>query len=345
MTKEQMCGAELISSEKASRYGYLKEHWVLKDGTNFRRTVKEKKTNIIKKQKVKSVRMINEEISVCDEVKCALQKNVKIREENIDEINNQFDHQIDRVINFDRIDIEKLFNLDAFTCNSVFYEEKAKFMLFIEVRDETVALSIFDMIGILYSTDIYKQKLFLLSSITKYSRQDNMFYIDFQDKICKNSEILSRNMRLFEKNFSKVRKVAIFMNKYELNHYNEANKTIQTGDHYFFVSRGTVAEELNIPASSASEILNMLTFLGIINKVSYDDISLEAEIRINKCNNFKNVSLYSIPEYKDGKLILEKLQLMHDNNMSKRDITKKKIEQIFGEDEKDRVFKDCSIKK
>ncbi|KIL38692.1 hypothetical protein SD70_24915 [Gordoniibacillus kamchatkensis] len=121
------------------------------------------------------------------------------------------------------------------------------------------------------------------------------------------------------------------------------------GEHIFFASTYRLKEKLGISQSTASRSVNMLTLIGMIEKIPHDKLPVQLlgissrilEHRASKgYKGGKRITLYGVPEYNKETLesaeeVVKKLQ---DAGSWGSLITKEKVIKFFGEAKAKEVF-------
>lgn len=113
------------------------------------------------------------------------------------------------------------------------------------------------------------------------------------------------------------------------------SKTLTHQSHaIFFASTGYIKSRLNdkYSTSTINKVVNMLSVIGIINKIQEHEIPLEfREGNKRKVNNF--TSYYSIPSLKENsEVYLKRVNVLRENNLNYYTLTKKQVLEVFGED-------------
>jgi len=125
-------------------------------------------------------------------------------------------------------------------------------------------------------------------------------------------------------------------------------------EHVFFVSTPYVAENLSMAVANqrikfdqpaVSRAINMFVLLGLLSKIPYENLpqdllGIAIGIQGGKSNH-KMITFYTMPQITDQVLCdaNKKLQGLRQNNLrTVRDITKKNIIQVFGQEEAKKVY-------
>ncbi|EMU52819.1 hypothetical protein [Clostridium butyricum] len=106
------------------------------------------------------------------------------------------------------------------------------------------------------------------------------------------------------------------------------------GNSLFFISNRYLAKEISKNLTRTNQYINLLSVLGLVNKINNKDIHkdmLHRAKEIAKKNGHNRISFYTIPDFS---LVLSnaelKAKLMNENRFSINAMSKKYIENIFG---------------
>ena len=218
------------------------------------------------------------------------------------------------------------------------------YYIFINDKKYKSIFTLIDIVRHLYDLD-FKNTLIKLDNVSEFNFIKNNQLNILKNKIENNLDYVNSLIEhpVYRKIIVNIKDTIETINRIELGIYNDISRN-KEGDHYFFISQDKLSKIINKSRGIAGKHLNMMVFLGLLNKLEYSDIPKKSLLRINKKNNFKNISFYSIPNYKEKKDIIEMyLFLAKSKKITLNNLTTKKLINDLDISEADRVFRYTEI--
>ena len=336
---EKITDVEIINFLKENNeydenyYDLLKDELLLFLELNTEKRVEEEnnKEELKKEKDLYCVyNILKEDTEFTSFVKQNIKERVKIKKENIKDIINSFTHKKRNIDNYNSIDLYDLFDFSFFFyCKNIEYincsKKNDKYRIFIKKDNDIVFLSIFDIVCILYDKENFKQAIEYLNEIFNWEKFSELYKKEIINKNNNNAKYLNENKDDYYIN--KYYDILNILLTFENNSFSELNRT-KTGEHYFFISKNKLSELSKKPPTTVNNYINFLTLLGFIEKVNYNDISLESDIRINKNNRFNKVNILKINDfYKIDKEIKENISYVNKNKIKDKDLRIKNLEE------------------
>ena len=223
-------------------------------------------------------------------------------------------------------------------------DEKGEYRYFSSKPNGRVFLfDILDLIQINYKMnykdllDFFKSNLSIVVK-NEFLRAESEKY---QDNI-ENIEVFTENNHNLKEILKNKEDIYIELNKIGLENLFSKTLTHQRNA-IFFASTGYIKNRLDnkYSVSTINKVVNMLSTIGIINKIQEHEIPLEfREGNKKKVNNF--TSYYSIPNLKENlEVYLRRVDMLKENNLNYYNLTKKQVLEVFGED----TFLDVYVQK
>jgi len=200
------------------------------------------------------------------------------------------------------------------------------YYIFINDKKYKSIFTLIDIVRHLYDLD-FKNTLIKLDNVSEFNFIKNNQLNILKNKIENNLDYVNSLIEhpVYRKIIVNIKDTIETINRIELGIYNDISRN-KEGDHYFFISQDKLSKIINKSRGIAGKHLNMMVFLGLLNKLEYSDIPKKSLLRINKKNNFKNISFYSIPNYKEKKDIIEMyLFLAKSKKITLNNLTTKKL--------------------
>lgn len=220
-------------------------------------------------------------------------------------------------------------------------DEKGEYRYFSAKPDGRVfVFDILDLMQINYGMnykqlmDFFKKGLFI-NIKNEFLRAESEKYIDNIEKISqieKKDSVLKSVLKNKEDVYSELNRIGL---------ENLFSKTLSYEKNaIFFASTSYIQKRLDYKYSSSTinKVINMFSTIGLINKIQEQDIPMEfREGNVKKVKNF--TSYYSIVDLKENIDYCEKrAKVLHDNNLTYYNLTKKKVLDVFGNDVYEEVY-------
>ncbi|ASS66978.1 hypothetical protein [Paenibacillus sp. RUD330] len=223
----------------------------------------------------------------------------------------------------------------------------------------TIGLSIFDLIEIIDGVNIGEKAGFRhaqeeLARLLDLEGLRDEWKINQWEKYQNNLQALRDNNQKFEREFPSLYKlVQKYLTYLEYFNTHEEEGIFRSfsyrEEHVFFTSTNRIKEKLGKSQSTVTRSVNLLTLLGMIEKIPHNQLPshlLEIsnrilERRINKgYKGGKRITFYQVPKY--TKQTLDSAEdiatKVHESGMWESQIKREKVEKVFGKEIADRVF-------
>lgn len=287
------------------------------------------------KNPIKTLKMIENENHLDDFIK-SVSHYIKLDKSNLEEIRGSFSLGLKNIQNYKEIDHEKLFNFSELLGRKT-YLSKDKYKTIIYLNDYIVYLTIFDILTIILGYNTFSEQVEYLNNLFNYDEFDQLIKEDYFSMCDSNKDVLDRLDN--GQKLKRIKKVMDFAIVHSKNSFNSLNINSE-GDYFFFLPSSIVSENLGMAQSSVQEYLRFSAVLGLINTVSYETVSIEEDIRINKANAFKKVNLYSFSDldskYQDVDNMIE---LCRKEKITMKKITKNFLKNRFGEEFSEKIYR------
>lgn len=273
-------------------------------------------------------------------MKKKLKESMLINEKAIPELINNIKKNLTNIENYNNINpIDIIIFSDDITFRSSY--KRGKYRIFIKDDNEITFSSLYDLIGIIYELSTFKKQVEKLNSLLKWEVFEQELRKNTLEKNKKNRDFLKKISKKYPKIFKDYQKILNQLTLLEDNNFNDLNRTLD-GYHYIFCSKEHLSKLTNFKPTKTFEALTLFSFLGLIDKIHYNKLTIDDKVRINKNKTnkiYKDVNLFSINDFKEKEsYIIEKIEKMIDNKLKARDLTQKNILNIFGENEYLRIF-------
>ena len=261
-----------------------------------------------------------------EEIKKEIKNNIKIKYDNIEEIRSNFDYMKTSIENFGNINI--LNYIDIYIDYDIKCTRGYKnYKLFLIFGKNVYYADIYTIIGIIYNISTFKHQLKKLKEIFGWEYYEKQYKEYIINKNNKNIKFLDEKIgKKLSKRLKKYKDIIKIIIKLENKLYNDMNRT-KSGYSYIFISKNKIAE-YGFSRTKVGDCINLLSYIGFIEKVDYNnELTLEADIRINKNNKHNKVNIIKINDFTSKEYCaIKKIKYLEENKLLDRDIKKKNIE-------------------